>query len=113
MLIHIKRKFLNIPSGKKESIYSIPNINNDINQLFIDNLNEPNKYQFKKYFKEKLWRNNIWIRLLIDGETEFKKTLLNFVFAWIISRRMLKTDPEECMDDLTEYIDVKLNLIKK
>ena len=109
MLIHIKRKFLNIPLGKKESIYSIPNINNGINQLFIDNLNEPNKYQFRKYFKEKLWRNNIWIRLLIDEETEFKKTLLNFVFAWIISRRMLKIDPEEYIDDLTEYIDVKLN----
>ena len=42
LLIHIKRKFLNIPSGKKESIYSIPNINNDINNLFIDDLNGPN-----------------------------------------------------------------------
>ena len=59
MLIHIKRKFLNIPSGKKESIYSIPNINNDINQLFIDNLNGPNitlENISKKNFEEIIFK---------------------------------------------------------
>ena len=56
---------------------------------------------------------------LIDEETEFKKTLLNFAFASVISRHMSKINPEEYIDDLTKYIDnnknkdFKLNLIKK
>ena len=56
---------------------------------------------------------------LIDEETEFKKTLLNFAFARVISRHMSKINPEEYIDDLTKYIgnnknkDFKLNLTKK
>ena len=117
-LIHIKRKFRNIPSGKKDNIYSIPNINNDINQLFIDNLNGPNitlENISNKNFEEIMFE----LGSLIDEETEFKKTLLNFVFAGITSRHMSKINPEEYIDDLTKYIynnknkDFKLNLIKK
>ena len=117
-LIHARRKFLNIPSGRKESIYSIPNINNDINQLFIDNLNGPNitlENISKKNFEEIMFE----LGSLIDEETEFKKTLLNFVFAGITSRHMSKINPEEYIDDLTKYIDnnknkdFKLNLTKK
>ena len=100
LLIHIKRKFLNIPLGKKESIYSIPNINN-----YISNKN----------FEEIMFE----LGSLIDEETEFKKTLLNFIFTGIISRHMLKINPEEYIDDLNKYIDnnknkdFKLYLIKK
>ena len=88
MLIHIKRKFLNIPSGKKESIYFIPNINNDINKLFIDDLNGPNINL--EFFEEM-----IELGFLIDEETEFKKTLLSL---GITSRYMSKINPEEYIE---------------
>ena len=42
--MHIQRRFNNENEQKKERIYSIPNINNNINQLFIDNLQDSNIY---------------------------------------------------------------------
>jgi hypothetical protein len=58
----------------------------------------------------------IELGFLIDEETEFKKTLLSFVFVGITSRYMSKINPEEYIDDLTIIIKIYLfkpNLIKK
>ena len=52
----------------------------------------------------------IELGFLIDEETEFKKTLLSFVFVGITSRYMSKINPEEYIDDLTKYIDNNKNI---
>ena len=117
-LIHIKRRFRNVQSGKRESIYSIPNINNDINQIFIDNLNGP-KITLENMSKKNIEEIMFELGSLIDEESEFKKTLLNFVFTGINSRYMAKINPEEYIEDLIKYVDnnnnkeFKQKIIKK
>jgi len=51
-LIHIKRRFIN-DKQNKDRIYSIPNVNEDINQIFIDNLNGPSNITLKDLLTKK------------------------------------------------------------
>ena len=70
-IIHIKRNFDNI----KERIYSIPDINPEINQLFIDNLNGSS---FK--LNDLLEKEIKDIINEINLEKEFKRTLTSFIY---------------------------------
>ncbi len=75
-IIHIQRSFDN---GKKQIIYSILNIYNDINQLFIDNLRGSNislKQILRKPIKEVMFNVDVFKNL----DNEFRETLINFVY---------------------------------
>ena len=63
-LIHIKRKFRNIPSGKKDNIYSIPNINNDIKFLYrLEDINT--KFFYILYNKKYNFINNFILNIIL------------------------------------------------
>ena len=75
-IIHIQRSFDN---GKKEIIYSIPNIYNNINQLFIDNLQGPNislRQILKQNIKDVMFNADAFKNL----DNEFREILINFVY---------------------------------
>ena len=82
-IIHIKRKFKNDNQNDEEDekIYSIPNVNEEINQIFIDNLNGPSNITLEdllnKDINELISKNN---KKLIDEEMEFKNSLSSFVY---------------------------------
>ena len=102
LLIHIKRNFnLSI----NDRIYSIPDINPQINQLFLDNLNSK-----KIIFQEFLERNIIDImndEKLIDLDKEFKRILTSFVYKELIEKRKYTISPKKELGLLNEdnYID--------
>ena len=76
LIVHIQRIF---DKRKQEIIYSIPNIYNNINQLFIDNLQGPNlllKQILKQNIKDALFNIDIFQNL----DNEFRETLINFVY---------------------------------
>ena len=75
-IIHIKRNF---DSKNDERIYSIPDINHDIKQLFIDNLNGKNirlKDLLEKDIKNIMDDNDE----LMNLDREFKRALTSFVY---------------------------------
>ena len=79
-IIHIKRNF---DLENNERIYSIPNIDQDINQLFIDNLNGKEMKLndlLDKNIKEILDDNDE----LMNLEKEFKRALGSFIYKELI-----------------------------
>ena len=75
-IIHIQRNF---DKGKKEIIYSIPNIYDNINQIFIDNLQGSNislKSILRQNIKDVMFNADTFKNL----DNEFKETLINFVY---------------------------------
>jgi hypothetical protein len=101
-LVHIKRRFIN-DKQKEIRIYSIPNVNEDINQIFIDNLNGPPKITLKNLFdakNKKLMINNIIIEQKDDA---FKNSLSDFVYKQINEKNkinMLKNPLEKEGEDI-------------
>ena len=80
-IIHIKRSF----DQKDEKIYSILDINPDINQLFIDNLNGKEIKLgdlLKKKIKDIFDEND----KLMDLNNEFKKVLSKFVYRELFEK---------------------------
>ena len=74
---------------KSDRIYSIPNINQDINQLFIDNLNGNDiklKDLLEKSIKEILDDNDE----LMNLDKEFKRALSSFVYRELIEKNKKK-----------------------
>ena len=81
-LVHIRRRFIKDKENYNR-IYTIPNINEDINQIFIDNLNGPSNITLKdlltKKMKDLMTSNN----KIIDEEVEFNNSLSDFVHKQI------------------------------
>ena len=81
-IIHIQRSF---DIGKSEIIYSIPNIYDNVNQIFIDNLQGPNislKQILKYNIKDVMFNADAFKNL----DNEFKDTLINFVYEQIAEK---------------------------
>ena len=102
-LIHVKRNF---NSQNKEIIYTIPDINPDINQLFIDNLNGINiklKDLFDKNIKDILDNEGE----LMDLYREFNISLTNFVYKGLIEKKEFINIPlkENSLINEDNYID--------
>ena len=89
-IIHIQRSFDN---GKKEIIYSIPNIYSDINQLFIDNLQGSNislKQILKQNIKDVMFNEDAFKNL----DNEFRETLINFVYEQMAEKNKYENSEE-------------------
>ena len=90
-LIHVQRKFFKSENkekkelkNRKDIIYSIPNIEDDINQLFIDNLNGPNvslSYLLNCNIKDAIKSNNN--NILSNFDEEFYNYLSDFIYEEI------------------------------
>ena len=88
-IIHIQRSFEN--EKKKEKIYSIPNIYDNINQLFIDNLQGAKtslKDILEKNIKEVMFNMEIFKNL----DIEFIDSLINFVYDSIDEKSKNETN---------------------
>ena len=103
IIVHINRNF----SEKGEMIYSLPDINPDINQLFIDNYEIGNKITLRdilsKDFKTLLEEKKEDLKL----EEEFYKTLKNFLKNEINDKEKLE------IDNKLEYIKGIIGYIKE
>jgi len=99
-IIHINRDF----KKKKEKIYSLSDINDDINQMFIDNLNGNNSIRIND-----LLGNNI-INILDNNrdsmklDEEFNKILTNFLLE-ALQKSTSFFDPESINDYINEIQD--------
>ena len=102
-IIHINRNF----KKKKERIYSLSDINDDINQIFIDNLNGDNSIKIKD-----LLGNNI-INILNSNkdsmklDEEFNKILSNY-----LSEKLHESTPVIDSDMINDYINEMQEYIK-
>ena len=106
LIIHIKRNFnLDI----NESIYSIPDINPNINQIFLDNLNS--KRIKLQDFLEKNIIDIMNDHELIDLDREFKRSLTSFVYRELIEKSTNTNNSYNEIGILNEdnYIDEIIN----
>ena len=97
-MIHIKRNF---STKNIERIYSIPDINPDINQLFIDNLNATKitlKELLEKDIKSIMEKNG----QLMDLNREFMRALTKFIYKEI-NRKKNNLLEESCLLDDERY----------
>ena len=76
-IIHIQRKFYYNSEQNIKRIYSIPNIYDNINQLFIDNLNGPSGISLKDLINKNI--KEILQLPYIDIETVFEELLIDFI----------------------------------
>ena len=82
-LVHIKRKF---GADGQNRIYWIPNMDSDINQLFIDNLKGESNITLKDLLTTNI--KNIMISdSSMNEEAEFDKSLLKFVYEEIKKKK--------------------------
>ena len=113
-ILHIKRNF---ETKIEERINSIPDINPDINQLFIDNLNGTN---FR--LKDLLDKNIKAIINSIDNKDlykEFKRTLTNFIFKELNEKRNSLINGTnvinkyDYIDEIQKYMDEEVKFKEK
>ena len=122
LIIHIKRNFY--PQNNYDMIYSLPNINNqDINQLFIDNLNAINIKLKELYDKDikNIFSDNDNAELM-DLDREFEMSLRNFVYEkrnnsnnYISENSSMTKDDyiNEIQEYMNEDADFKRKIIEK
>ena len=117
-LIHIKRKF---GSDDQNRIYWIPNMDSDINQLFIDNLKGESNITLKDLLTTDI-KNIMLSGSSMNEEAEFDKSLKKFIYEEINKKNnkdILKNninDDDYC-NKIKSYMennkDFKKDLIKK
>ena len=117
-IIHIKRNF---DFQNKDRIYSILDINPDINQLFIDNLNATDiklKDILGKTIYEILDNND----RLLCLDKEFKRALTSFIYKELNEKRnIFKSSINEnnlinidnYIDDIQKYMDEEIDFKEK
>ena len=117
-IIHIKRNF---DSKSENRIYSIPNVNPLINQLFIDNLNSTEiklKDLLDKNIKEIMDHNE----KLMDLNKEFKRTLTSFVYKELNEKRNYtntfindnnQINEDNYIDEIQKYMDEEVSFKEK
>ena len=76
ILAHINRNF-NLE--KKERIFSLPDINPNINQIFIDNLNDNKEISLKDLLNNDIQKILIEQKEELKLDEEFNKTLITFI----------------------------------
>ena len=106
-IIHINRNFINEKNEKKnERIYSLPDIYEDINQLFIDNLNGNNSIRL-----ENILENNL--KDIFDNNKDFMKLDEEFIRILInYLNEKLKDAPFD-EDTIYDYINDMQNYINE
>ena len=111
-IIHIQRSFLSFENkSKNEIIYSISNIYENRNQLFIDNLNGPDislKNLLYKDIKDIIFYEKKFLNL----DNEFQDSLKNFIYKEIpkvITNFSIfhnkKYDEKKYMDEIINYME--------
>ena len=110
LIIYLHRN-MNSDNKKKQRIYSIPNIYNNINQLFIDNLEGPEltlRDLLTKSVKDIMFSANVFSNL----DKEFRETLTDFVYDKMAKKHNLSyfldkryQEKNQNFDDEGKYSD--------
>ena len=104
-IIHIQRSFnIEKKSKKEKSIYSIPNIYQNINQLFIDNLQGSNislNDLLKKSIKDVMFNAEAFNNL----DNEFKDILLNFVYEEMREKNKNEKNEKSITTNFSTYLN--------
>ena len=104
LIIYLHRDF---SSEKKQRIHSIPNIYNNINQLFIDNLEGPDitlKNLITKDIKDIMLSAEVFRNL----DKEFRDTLTAFVYDKMADKnKNITLNQNSKMSDLSIYLNQK------
>lgn len=112
-IIHISRNFIIRDIKENERIYSLPNINPSINQLFIDNLEGNSKITLKdflnKNIKEVLQENEDELSLI----EEFNKLLINTLKNELNSTTLKYYEIDEDTDELNDFMNEEDEIKKK
>ena len=106
MVIHINRNFNKKNKENKQRIYSILDINPDINQIFIDNLNGNNKMKLNDILKQDIKDILEEKKEDMKLDDEFNKTLTNY-----LTNELNKTSWDN--NDINEYINEIKNYMKE
>ena len=105
-IIHIQRSFkIENKTKKEKTIYSIPNIYKNINQIFIDNLQGSDislNDLLRKSIKEVMFNADTFRNL----DNEFNDILVNFVYEEISEKNKNETK-ENSMGNLSTYFSEK------
>ena len=101
LIIYLHRKMDS--DKKKQRIYSIPNIYNDINQLFIDNLDGPEitlKFLLTRNIKDILISSNVFSNL----DKEFRDILTDFVYDRMPNIIQIGLEQSSQTSDLSTFL---------
>ena len=104
LIIYLHRIMKN-DSKKKQKIYSVPNIYENINQLFIDNLKGPEitlKDLLTKSLKEIMFSN-----IFSDLDKEFRQVLTDFVYDRMANKIKFELDQNSQTSDLSSFLNKK------
>ena len=102
-IIYIHRTFI---SEKEQRIYWIPNIYDNINQLFIDNLKGPEitlKNLITKTVKDIMLKEEVFT----DLDKEFKEALIDFIYDGMKEKNKIELERNSKMSDLSTYLSEK------
>ena len=105
LIIYLHRN-MNSDSKKIQKIYSIPNIYEHINQLFIDNLSGPEitlKDLLIKNVKDIMFSANVFKNL----DKEFREILANFVYDKLSKKSKIELNQNSRMSDLSTFLTKK------
>ena len=102
-IIHIKRNFNH---SNNERLYSLPDINPSINQMFIDNLNGNNRIILKDILERDIKDILIYYEDIMNLKEEFNKILKN-----TLTRELSEKDYDDNMID--DYITELLNFMNE
>ena len=103
LIIHLQR-YMNSDYNQKRRIYSVPNIYNNINQIFIDNLDGPNiklNDLFTKDVKE-----IFSLDVFNSFDKELRETLTDFVYDKMSEKNANEISNSQ-MSDLSIYLNKK------
>ena len=104
-IIYIKRHF-NSEKDEIQRIYSIPNIYNNINQLFIDNL-EGSEITLKSLLDKSVKNIMLTEEVFVDLDKEFKESLTDFVYDKIPEKNKIELNQQSQMSELSFYLTKK------
>ena len=109
-IVHINRNF-NLKS-KENKIYTLPDINPFINQIFIDNLNGSSQITIKDFLNESI-RDVLQAKEEnLNLNEEFNKTLINTLTKELNDEGFDENSIEKYIDELKEFMNEE-NDIKK
>ena len=101
-IIHINRNF---KKQKNEKIYSLPDIYDDINQLFIDNLNGNNSIKLDDILENNL--NDIFVnnKDSMKLDEEFNRILINYLIEELEKYSFDEDTINNYINDIQNYIN--------
>ena len=101
MIIHVNRNF---HKDKKERIYSLPYINSNINQIFIDNLNCNRTIDIKDLLSSDIKKFLEKQRNELKLDVEFDKTLKSFLNQELIDADFEDDLIDQYINDILKYM---------